>query len=103
MILYMVSLQAALGVTGVEGTFRSSCEAVLLSLRHNSRALLLLMEAILTDPLVDWAPDREDAVANQVGPSSQHPKRRCFRSDSECWKLALPHASGAGQTPPTLR
>jgi phosphatidylinositol kinase/protein kinase (PI-3 family) len=60
-------VQGAFGVTGVEGLYRSSCEAVLTSLRRNSQAVMLMMEAILLDPLVEWAPHREDAAANQVG------------------------------------
>ena len=59
-------LQGAFGVTGVEGLFRSSCQAVLTALRRNRQAVTLLMEAILVDPLVEWAPNREDAAANQV-------------------------------------
>ena len=50
----------------MEGVFRLSCEAVLTGLRRNRRALALLMEAILLDPLVDWVPNREDAAANQA-------------------------------------
>ncbi len=58
--------QGAFGLTGVEGVFRMSCEAVLTVVRRNSQALALLMEAILLDPLVDWVPNREDAAANQA-------------------------------------
>lgn len=59
-------MQGAFGLTGVEGVFRLSCEAVLTGLRRNSQALALLMEAIILDPLVDWVPHREDAAANQA-------------------------------------
>ena len=62
----LLLLQGALGMTGVEGTFRLSCEAVLTVLRRNSQAVCRLMEAILYDPLVDWVPHQEDATANQA-------------------------------------
>lgn len=61
-------LQGALGLAGVEGTFRLTCEAMLACLRRNAQALELLLEAILLDPLVDWVPSREDAAANQAKP-----------------------------------
>jgi len=41
------NLQAALGVTGVEGTFRASCERVLRMLRRNRETLLTLLEAFV--------------------------------------------------------
>ena len=66
-------MQGAFGVTGVEGLYRSSCQAVLTALRRNRQAVTLLMEAILVDPLVEWAPNREDAAANQVGPPPWRP------------------------------
>ena len=52
----------ALGPTGVEGVFRSSCEDSLRELRSNQETLLTLLEAFVYDPLIDWAPDhRSDA------------------------------------------
>ena len=45
-----------------------SCEAVLACLRRNNQSLMLLMDAVLNDPLVDWVPNKEDAAANQVMP-----------------------------------
>jgi hypothetical protein len=52
------SMQAALGLTGVEGTFRSSCEHVMRVLRRNKETLLTLLEAFVYDPLVDWAAEK---------------------------------------------
>ena len=53
------NFRRALGVTGVEGMFRTSCEHVLRSLRRNREILLTLLEAFVYDPLVDWTPDDE--------------------------------------------
>ena len=50
--------QAALGVSGIDGTFSSSSESVLRVLRTNKETLLTLLEAFVYDPLVDWAADR---------------------------------------------
>ncbi|XP_065854905.1 uncharacterized protein [Euphorbia lathyris] len=47
-------IEAALGLTGVEGTFRSSCEAIIGILRENKDVLLMLLEVFVWDPLVEW-------------------------------------------------
>jgi PI-3-kinase-related kinase SMG-1 len=41
------NFRKALGVTGVEGLFRSSCEHVIRSLRRNREILLTLLEAFV--------------------------------------------------------
>jgi hypothetical protein len=51
------NLVAALGFTGVEGTFRGTCKSVLSLLRESSESLLTLLEAFIFDPLVDWEAD----------------------------------------------
>ncbi|KAK9677888.1 hypothetical protein RND81_11G174000 [Saponaria officinalis] len=47
-------LEAALGLTGLEGVFRTNCEAVLGVLRRNKDILLMLLEVFVWDPLVEW-------------------------------------------------
>ncbi|KAJ4845107.1 LOW QUALITY PROTEIN: hypothetical protein Tsubulata_030337 [Turnera subulata] len=47
-------VEAALGLTGVEGTFRANCEAVVGVLRRNKDVLLMLLEVFVWDPLVEW-------------------------------------------------
>eukprot|EP00727_Mastigamoeba_balamuthi_P005946 m51a1_g1971 hypothetical protein (2243) ;mRNA; r:1089871-1097869 len=44
----------AMGFTGVEGTFRRSCEDVATAMRGASVALLTLLESFVHDPLTDW-------------------------------------------------
>ena len=51
-------LQAALGVTGVEGAFRIGCENTLRVSRANATNLTRLMQAVLTDPLICWSGDK---------------------------------------------
>lgn len=48
------TMEAALGLTGVEGTFRADCEAVLSVLKNNKDILLMLLEVFVWDPLVEW-------------------------------------------------
>ncbi|KNA03521.1 hypothetical protein SOVF_208360 [Spinacia oleracea] len=48
------TLEAALGLTGVEGVFRENCEAVIGVLRRNKDLLLMLLEVFVWDPLVEW-------------------------------------------------
>lgn len=48
------TIQAALGLTGVEGVFRKNCEAVLQVLQGNKDVLLMLLQVFLWDPLVEW-------------------------------------------------
>lgn len=48
------TIEAALGLTGIEGSFRANCEAVLGVLRKNKDIILMLLEAFVWDPLVEW-------------------------------------------------
>lgn len=48
------TIQAALGLTGVEGVFRANCEAVLKALQNNKDLILMLLEVFVWDPLVEW-------------------------------------------------
>lgn len=42
-----------LGITGVEGVFRRSCEITLRILRENRNSLLSVLESFVHDPLLD--------------------------------------------------
>ena len=44
----------AMGVTGVEGLFRSKCEQTLTLLRNKNKTLLSVLHAFIADPLIDW-------------------------------------------------
>eukprot|EP00268_Persea_americana_P051260 TRINITY_DN5646_c0_g1_i2.p1 TRINITY_DN5646_c0_g1~~TRINITY_DN5646_c0_g1_i2.p1 ORF type:complete len:2244 (-),score=400.81 TRINITY_DN5646_c0_g1_i2:4866-11339(-) len=48
------TIEAALGLTGIEGTYRANCEAVVGVLRKNKDILLMLLEVFVWDPLVEW-------------------------------------------------
>jgi ataxia telangiectasia mutated family protein len=44
-----------MGVTGVEGTFRRSCEEVLRVLRDNALQIMTILEVVIHDPLYKWS------------------------------------------------
>lgn len=57
-------IEAALGLTGTEGTFRSNCEAVTAVLRKNKDIILMMLEVFVWDPLVEWTRgDNHDEAA----------------------------------------
>ncbi|XP_028978964.2 serine/threonine-protein kinase SMG1 isoform X1 [Esox lucius] len=60
------NIEAALGVTGVEGVFRLSCEQVVQMMRRGRETLLTLLEAFVYDPLVDWTAGGEVGFAGAV-------------------------------------
>jgi FKBP12-rapamycin complex-associated protein len=47
-------LVQAMEVSGIEGTFRLTCEAVMSVLRDNGDSLMATLEAFVHDPLVSW-------------------------------------------------
>jgi FKBP12-rapamycin complex-associated protein len=44
----------AMEVSGIEGTFRSTCENVMRVLRDNKESLMAVLEAFVHDPLITW-------------------------------------------------
>ncbi|XP_068192330.1 serine/threonine-protein kinase SMG1 isoform X2 [Antennarius striatus] len=60
------NIETALGVTGVEGIFRLSCEQAVQMMRRGRETLLTLLEAFVYDPLVDWTAGGEVGFAGAV-------------------------------------
>ncbi|XP_072167614.1 serine/threonine-protein kinase SMG1-like [Diadema setosum] len=60
------NIQAALGITGVEGNFRQSSEEVLKIMRKGRETLLNLLEAFVYDPLVDWTTANDRGFAGGI-------------------------------------
>ncbi|KAM6559139.1 hypothetical protein CsatA_028378 [Cannabis sativa] len=48
------TIETALGLTGIEGTFRANCETVIGVLRKHKDIILMLLEVFVWDPLVEW-------------------------------------------------
>ena len=44
----------AMGVSGVEGNFRTTCENVMRVMRENKESLIAVLEAFVYDPLINW-------------------------------------------------
>lgn len=44
----------AMEVTGIEGTYRHTCESVMSVLRRNKDSLMAVLEAFVYDPLLNW-------------------------------------------------
>ena len=44
----------AMEVSGIEGNFRSTCEAVMGMLRNNKDSVIAMLEAFVHDPLINW-------------------------------------------------
>ena len=47
-------LVQAMGVSGVEGNYRSTSEKVMLVLRSNKDSVMAMLEAFVHDPLINW-------------------------------------------------
>ncbi|KAL9656450.1 hypothetical protein ABK040_005215 [Willaertia magna] len=56
----------AMGVTGVEGVFRQSCEATLATCRKNKDTLMNVLETFIHDPLVDWRENKSKTTTNKL-------------------------------------
>nr|NP_524891.1 mechanistic target of rapamycin, isoform A [Drosophila melanogaster]Q9VK45.1 RecName: Full=Serine/threonine-protein kinase mTor; AltName: Full=Target of rapamycin; AltName: Full=mechanistic Target of rapamycin [Drosophila melanogaster]AAF53237.1 mechanistic target of rapamycin, isoform A [Drosophila melanogaster]CCB63099.1 target for rapamycin [Drosophila melanogaster]CCB63100.1 target for rapamycin [Drosophila melanogaster]CCB63101.1 target for rapamycin [Drosophila melanogaster]CCB63102. len=66
----------AMEVTGIEGTYRRTCESVMLVLRRNKDSLMAVLEAFVYDPLLNWRlldVDKKgnDAVAGAGAPGGR--------------------------------
>lgn len=58
----------AMEVSGIEGSFRITCENVMRVLRDNKDSLMAILEAFAFDPLIRWGFDvPTDKIANEIG------------------------------------
>ncbi|XP_076265481.1 serine/threonine-protein kinase tefu isoform X1 [Rhynchophorus ferrugineus] len=55
-----------MGVSGVEGLFRKSCEKTMEVLRTNCQTILAILEVLLYDPLYFWAVTSSEATRRQT-------------------------------------
>jgi FKBP12-rapamycin complex-associated protein len=70
----------AMEVTGIEGTYRRTCESVMSVLHRNKDSLMAVLEAFVYDPLLNWrlmdnaAPKgkRSDAQGMSASSSQEH-------------------------------
>ncbi len=70
------NLVNALGLTGVEGLYRLSCEQVMQILRRERETLLTLLEAFVYDPLLDWTGNDTGIIASFYGGGNSKPAQQ---------------------------
>ena len=77
----------AFSISGVEGTFRMSCEHVIRVLRKGRETLLKLLEAFLYDPLIDWTPEHDEGYTGAIyGGGGVNVLKEKFKSEYEMEK-----------------
>ncbi|KAK6460211.1 cell cycle checkpoint protein [Scheffersomyces coipomensis] len=60
------NLVDAMGICGIEGSFRITCEVTGSLLRDNEAPLMNILETLLYDPLLDWKTQKPDAHLSKV-------------------------------------
>ncbi|CAN6610146.1 serine/threonine-protein kinase Tor2p [Trichomonascus vanleenenianus] len=60
-------LTYAMEVSGIEGSFRITCEHVMRLLRDNSESLMAILEAFAYDPLINWGFEIPTAIDKNKG------------------------------------
>jgi PI-3-kinase-related kinase SMG-1 len=77
------NIKTAFGLTGVEGTFRLSCEQVLKTLRRGRETLLTLLEAFVYDPLVDWTTGNDEIFTAEQTDKTESLRAKTQLSDKK--------------------
>ncbi|CAI0401188.1 unnamed protein product [Linum tenue] len=65
-------LVKAMEVSGIEGTFRNTCENVMQVLRTNKDSVMAMMEAFVHDPLINWRLFNFNEVPQMSTPANTH-------------------------------
>ncbi|KPI87973.1 target of rapamycin kinase (TOR) kinase 3 putative (TOR3) [Leptomonas seymouri] len=66
-------LVCALGITGVDGVYRMTCELAMKNLRRHCENLLSILEAFIYDPLINWRLNVVNDGMERSGPRSGQP------------------------------
>ncbi|KAI5077935.1 hypothetical protein GOP47_0007759 [Adiantum capillus-veneris] len=74
------TVQAALGLTGVEGMFRQTCETVLDTLQQNKDVILMLLDVFVWDPLTEWTKNDSGQEDIQIWKEDKKGKEVLFDS-----------------------
>lgn len=53
-VLYFELSDGRLQISGIEGSFRHTCEITMSVLRANKESLMAVLEAFVYDPLINW-------------------------------------------------
>ena len=65
-------LTHAMEVSGIEGSFRNTCEISMKVLRENKESLMAVLEAFVYDPLINWRLMQPDVERRGEGAPSIH-------------------------------
>lgn len=69
-------LTHAMEVSGIEGSFRNTCEISMKVLRENKESLMAVLEAFVYDPLINWRLMQPDVERRGEG---SYPLRSIYR------------------------
>ena len=95
----------AMEVTGIEGTYRSTCESVMTVLRNNKDSLMAVLEAFVYDPLLNWrlietgSKNKKAKAANAVSGSAMENVAGAAASESVAQIDINPLTSGEHVAP----
>ncbi|KAA0203049.1 hypothetical protein HAZT_HAZT004190 [Hyalella azteca] len=81
----------AMGVTGIDGTYRMTCESVMSLLRRNKDSVMAMLEAFVYDPLLNWR------LIDQQ--QQQAPPRRPADGAAVVGPMVAPSAGGVDGAP----
>ncbi len=89
-------LTHAMEVSGIEGSFRNTCEISMKVLRENKESLMAVLEAFVYDPLINWRLMQPDVERRGEGTYALQPIYR-FLSIRDppflCWAPNFPLAT----------
>ncbi len=91
----------AMEVSGVEGTYRATCERVMVVLRNSSDSLLAMLEAFVYDPLISWrflgGPVEEDVEGKEDDSAAAHSKEQNLPPPLPCEQQQQPKKKGTSE------
>ena len=78
----------AMEVSGIEGSYRSTCERTMTVLRESRDSLVAMLEAFVYDPLISWrlvdlSADNPDKLSGALGSKSVAPSRNPLESSTQ--------------------
>ncbi|KAJ7093820.1 phosphatidylinositol 3-kinase [Mycena belliarum] len=79
-------LTHAMEVSGIEGSYRKTCEITMQVLRANNESLMAVLEAFVYDPLINWRLMQADTEVRQGG----EPESGAGHAAEPAWVAARP-------------
>jgi len=92
----------AMEVSGIEGTFRLTCENVMRVLRDNKESLMAVLEAFVYDPIINWRLLAPTSPSQEGGKQKESPVHGGIKEDAELSTSISKMASVAEAMPETL-